>query len=214
MIFPTLDYEIKYWSEGLQIIAGVDEAGRGPLAGPVVAAAVIVFPENLEKIRHEKEIRLIRDSKTLSEKQREVAYNFIKNNFYFGVGLSTHETIDRANILQAAFLAMKKAISDAKYKIGKNIEIILIDGKYPIPNLSLRQRAIISGDKNVFSISAASIIAKVTRDRMMRACDKKFPVYGFAKHKGYGTKLHYEMIEKFGPSEVHRKSFRLFQKSP
>jgi ribonuclease HII len=209
MIFPSLDYEIKYWSEGLKFVAGIDEAGRGPLAGPVVAAAAVIFPENFEKMRKMKELKLIRDSKTLSQKQREEAYDFIINYFSYGVGWSSHETIDRVNILQASFLAMKKALSDVRAKIGNNVEIVLLDGKYPIPNMSLRQKAVVSGDKNVFSISAASVIAKVTRDRMMIDYDKKFPEYGFTKHKGYGTKLHFEMIKKFGPSEVHRKSFRL-----
>jgi len=213
MIHPTLDYEEKYWSQGLKIIAGIDEAGRGPLAGPVVAAAVVVFPESLEAIRNEKEFRLIRDSKTLSGKQRQEAYDFIINYFSYGVGWSSHETVDRVNILQAAFLAMKKAISDIKIKIGGSVDIVLLDGKYNIPNMSLRQVAIVSGDKNVFSISAASIIAKVTRDHMMIKFHEKFPKYGFAKHKGYGTKLHFEMLERHGPCEVHRKSFRLIKKA-
>jgi len=108
---------------------------------------------------------------------------------------------------------MKKAISDIKIKIGGSVDIVLLDGKYNIPNMSLRQVAIVSGDKNVFSISAASIIAKVTRDHMMIKFHEKFPEYGFAKHKGYGTKMHFEMLEIHGPCEMHRKSFRLIKKA-
>ncbi len=208
MIYPHLGYEKKYWDEGLRVVAGIDEAGRGPLAGPVVAGAVIVYPHVVENIRNRPEFKLIRDSKTLSARQRERAYDLIVQNFEWGVGFSGEKTIDRINILQAAYLAMKKAVSDVKRKTGDDVEIILLDGRNLIPNFSTRQENIVAGDKSVFSISAASIVAKVTRDRMMIELDEKFPRYGFAKHKGYGTKLHFEMIEKFGPCEIHRKSFR------
>jgi ribonuclease HII len=209
MIYPHLDFEIRYWSEGAKNVAGIDEAGRGPLAGPVVAGAVIVHPEIIEKVEKMPEYRLIRDSKTLSFRQREQAYVFICENFPFGAGWSSRETIDEINILQASYLAMKKAISDLGRKLEGDVEVLLVDGRSPIPNISKKQEYIIGGDKHVFSISAASIVAKVTRDRMMLDLHEKFPHYGFAKHKGYGTKFHFEMIEKHGPCEAHRKSFRM-----
>jgi ribonuclease HII len=209
MQFPSIDREKKYWKEGVKIVVGIDEAGRGPLAGSVVAGAVSVHLDIMEKIEKAPEFRLIRDSKTLSARQREQAYDFIVQNFEWGVGASDEKSIDRINILQASYLAMKKAISDLKRKTGNDIDILLIDGRSPIPNISMRQENIIGGDKFVFSISAASIIAKVTRDRMMLELHEKFPNYGFAKHKGYGTKLHFEMIAKHGPCDAHRKSFRL-----
>lgn len=208
MILPTLECEKKYWSGGVKIVAGIDEAGRGPLAGPVVAGAVVIFPESQENITNNSACRIIRDSKTLSFRQREKAFDFIAGNFLFGVGWSSHETIDRVNILQASYLAMKKAISDLRSKLSVNIDVVLVDGRSAIPNISLRQENVVGGDKDIFSISAASIVAKVTRDRMMLELHEKFPEYGFDRHKGYGTKLHFEMIEKFGPCEIHRKSFR------
>jgi ribonuclease HII len=208
MIQSHLEKEKYHWSQGRKFIAGIDEAGRGPLAGPVVAGAVVVFPETIKKIENIAESKLIRDSKTLSARQREKAYDFIIQNFEWGVGISDEKTIDRINILQAAFLAMKKAISDIKSKIKHDPEIVLVDGRSPIPNISIFQESIVGGDKFVFSISAASIIAKVTRDRMMLDFHEKYPVYGFAQHKGYGTRLHFEMIEKYGLCEIHRKSFK------
>jgi ribonuclease HII len=209
MQLPNLDSEKKCWSRGLRVIAGIDEAGRGPLAGPVVAGAVVIFPKIIEEIAKTPPCKLIRDSKTLSARQREKAFDFISQNFLFGIGWSDHETIDRANILQAAFLAMKKAISDLKTKIKDDIEHILLDGRSPIPNISIGQENIVGGDKTVFSISAASIVAKVTRDRMMMEFHGQFPAYRFDKHKGYGTRLHFEMIDKYGLCEIHRKSFRI-----
>ena len=207
MIHPHLEKEKFHWEQGRKFVAGIDEAGRGPLAGPVVAGAVIVRPDIIDEIKNTPEFKIIRDSKTLSEKQREKAYDFITRHFQWGVGISDEKTIDRINILQAAFLAMKKAISDLKSKIKCEPEIILVDGRSPVPNISIFQESIVGGDKFVFSISAASIIAKVTRDRMMLDFHEKYPVYGFAKHKGYGTKMHFEMIGKYGLCEIHRKSF-------
>jgi len=209
MIYPHLEVEKKYWNQGIEGVVGIDEAGRGPLAGSVVAGAVIVIPSILENAKKAPEYKLIRDSKTLSSKQREKAFDFIVQNFEWGVGWSDEKSIDRVNILQASYLAMKKAISDLKRKTESDIEIILVDGRSPIPNMSMKQENIVGGDKFVFSISAASIIAKVTRDRMMLMLHEKYPEYGFEKHKGYGTKLHFEMIKKHGPCDAHRKSFRL-----
>ncbi|EKE21427.1 MAG: ribonuclease HII, partial [uncultured bacterium] len=152
---------------------------------------------------------LIKDSKKLSEKRREEVFGFIMENFYVGVGICNHETIDRINILEATFLAMKKAISNLKSQIKNQGDkvIILVDGDKIIPNFSMEQKAIISGDKLVKSISAASIIAKVTRDRIMNEMDKKYPAYQFAKHKGYGTKIHIDALKKNGPCEIHRRTF-------
>lgn len=225
----TFEIEKKLFSEGCGFVIGVDEAGRGPLAGPVVAAAVMVrnFPvSNNEEANPSQSMTtigqipscqgeeaklwdLIKDSKKLSEKRREEAFEFIHKNFYVGVGICNHETIDRVNILEATFLAMKKAIGDLKNQIKNQGEkiIILVDGDKVIPNFSLEQKCIVSGDKLVKSISAASIIAKVTRDRLMNEFDKKYPQYQFAKHKGYGTKIHIEALKQCGPCEIHRRTF-------
>jgi ribonuclease HII len=223
MIKSTFELENKLFSEGYEIIIGIDEAGRGPLAGPVVACAATVrnfqFPiSNFQsnpnnKIFNDKNWELIRDSKTLSEKQRERIYDFICENFHVGVGICDHHTIDRINILEASFLAMKKALADLERsdlkpaKVRPLKKIILLDGNKKIPNLSQEQRAIVSGDKIVKSISAASIIAKVTRDRIMIEMHDKYPQYQFDRHKGYGTKLHMVSLQKYGPCEIHRKSF-------
>lgn len=209
MIYPHLDYENKYWKRGCRLIAGIDEAGRGPLAGPVVAGAVVVFPEIIKEIRKNSLYKLIRDSKMLSFRQREKAFDLITAHFPFGIGWSAHDTIDRVNIMQATYLAMKKAISDLKRKLDSDIEIALIDGRSVIPNITLKQKNIVGGDKLVFSISAASVVAKVTRDRMMIELHEKFPQYGFARHKGYGTKIHKEAIRKYGICKIHRQSFKL-----
>lgn len=214
-INSTFEIEKNFLGDGYVFVIGVDEAGRGPLAGPVVASAValkdgkILNPSNAVSKEDEKLWDLIRDSKKLSEKRREEVFEFILENFHVGIGVCDHETIDRVNILEATFLAMKKAIGELKAQIKNQADkiIILVDGDKMIPNFSLEQRAIISGDKLVKSISAASIIAKVTRDRMMSEFDKKYPAYQFAKHKGYGTKIHVEALKAHGPCQIHRKTF-------
>lgn len=209
----TFKLEKKLLSQGYDFVIGIDEAGRGPLAGPVVAcAACYKNGDSLSIMESEspKKLLLIRDSKKLSEKQREELYDFIFEHFYVGIGICNHKMIDRINILEASFLAMKKALSDLKKEIKNKNYIIFVDGNKKIPNISIEQEAIIGGDNLVKSISAASIIAKVTRDRMMKKIHKKYPDYNFASHKGYGTKLHMEMIRKHGPCEIHRKSFRPF----
>lgn len=220
-IESTFDLEKELLGKGFDFVVGVDEVGRGPLAGSVVAcAAILKSDSNLDL----KDWDLVRDSKKLSEKQREKIFDFILENFYVGIGICDHNTIDRINILEASFLAMKKAIQELQRIKNKESKIkpanwtpdqvgndkgaiILVDGNKKIPNLSMEQMAIVGGDRIVKSISAASIVAKVTRDRMMMEMHKKYPVYGFDKHKGYGTKFHMDALQKHGSCEIHRKSF-------
>lgn len=197
----NLEEEQNIFSQGYNIIGALDEAGRGPLAGPVVAACVLVKSGALPHISDE--LALINDSKKLTAKKREYLYDVIKGEFEVGLGICDHETIDRINILQAAFLAMKKAIGALKSKP----DFIILDGGFPMPNISIKQKHIVSGDSLVFSIAAASILAKVERDRLMLKIHEQYPEYGFDKHKGYGTKLHMQMLSQFGPSPIHRKSF-------
>lgn len=208
----TFDFEKNLSEKGYEIVIGIDEAGRGPLAGPVVASAVFLKNRDLLKEDFdEKELDLVRDSKKLSPKQREKVFEFVHEHFDVGVGICNHETIDRMNILEASFLAMKEAISDLRKKLGQKFNedklVILVDGNKEIPNFSLRQEAVIGGDGIVKSISAASIIAKVMRDRIMLEAHETYPEYDFDRHKGYGTKLHMEKIHKYGPCKIHRKSF-------
>lgn len=209
----TFDKERERWLEGREIVIGVDEAGRGPLAGPVVACAAVVRSVHHDGLR-EKMWTLIRDSKTLSAKQRERAFEFIRARFIVGVGVCDHETIDRMNVLQATFLAMKRALTELRGIMKKeavimkeNAMYLLIDGNQIIPNISIKQEAIIGGDGSVASIAAASIVAKVTRDRMMTAFHEKYPAYGFDRHKGYGTRAHMDALRAHGPCPIHRKSF-------
>lgn len=202
------------------VVCGVDEAGRGPLAGPVVAAACAVKDVSLYRdavATQNSTWRLVRDSKSLSEKQREEAYVWICDYFHVGVGISTPATIDRINILQATFLAMKKAVQDMAQRMasvasadahrGNTQLLLLIDGNQKIANCSYAQHCVPRGDTHVKSIAAASIIAKVTRDRMMIAYDKQYPLYGFATHKGYGTAAHMNALRTHGATPIHRKSF-------
>ncbi|PIP27471.1 MAG: ribonuclease HII [Candidatus Moranbacteria bacterium CG23_combo_of_CG06-09_8_20_14_all_39_10] len=231
-INSTFDLEKQLLAEGYAFVIGTDEAGRGPLAVPVIACAAIVRNDKFQissaaadksnsndqtclpvgKVSNDKTWDLVRDSKMLSAKQREKVFDFILENFYVGIGICDHKTIDEINILEASFLAMKKAVTDLKTKFRHELpnfdnNIILVDGNKKIPNLSLYQKAVIGGDRIVKSISAASIIAKVTRDRMMLEMHEKYPQYGFDKHKGYGTKMHMEALQQFGPCEIHRQTF-------
>ncbi len=199
----NLSEEQNIFNQGFNLVGGIDEAGRGPLAGPVVAACVILRPDFKEKDNFSL-TRIVRDSKKMTPKKREEAFGIIKSELDFGIGICDHETIDRINILEATFLAMKKALSALKQRP----DFVLVDGKFAIPNLSIKQKAVIDGDRLIFSIAAASIIAKVTRDRIMLEMHKLYPQYEFNKHKGYGTKLHLAALKKFGPSPIHRRSFR------
>ncbi len=197
-----LTEEQNLFKQGYKLIAGIDEAGRGPLAGPVVAVCAVCGPDF--KPDNDK-LKLIKDSKKLTAKVREELFEVIKQEFAeVGIGVCDHQTIDRINILQATFLAMKKSIGALKQKP----DFVMIDGKFKIPNCSYSQKAIIKGDELIFSIAAASIIAKVTRDRIMLEMHKIYPDYGFAQHKGYGTRLHLECLKKYGPCLIHRMSFK------
>ncbi len=183
------------FTQGNHFIAGIDEAGRGPLAGPVIAAAVILNPKE--------PIIGLADSKKLTEKQREFLFALIQERaLAWAVGRAEVEEIDRINILQATFLAMQRAV--AALKIIP--QLALVDGNRS-PILPCKTKAIIRGDETEPAISAASIIAKVSRDREMLILDKKFPEYGFAKHKGYPTKEHLVALEKHRPSIIHRRSY-------
>jgi len=189
-------FEKMYYGRGYQKIAGVDEVGRGPLAGPVVAAAV-VLPKNGIGPQ-------LFDSKQISSKKREELYSSILNEALgVGVGIVGQEEIDRINIFQATLTAMISAIENLPFPP----DFLLIDGTQGL-KFSVPQKSIVKGDRLSNSIAAASIIAKVTRDRMMLECHQKYPQYNFASHKGYGTKEHRRAIEKFGVCELHRKSFR------
>ena len=187
-------YEMAH--QDLSYICGIDEVGRGPLAGPVYAAAVILPKDS--------NILYINDSKKLSEKRREELYSEIMDEaIAVGIGYSTHERIDEINILQATYEAMYKAVNSLSVKP----ELLLIDAVH-IPQLEMyTQESIIKGDAKSISIAAASIIAKVTRDRLMKELDEKYPGYGFASNKGYGSADHIEALKRLGPSPIHRKSF-------
>ena len=189
-----LIYEKKYY-DTCDYICGIDEAGRGPLAGPVVAGAVIL-PKGLK-------IPYLNDSKQLSEKKREELFDVIMEKaISVGVGIISPERIDEINILQATYEAMREAVGKLAYRPD-----VLLNDAVIIPELTIPQEKIIKGDAKSLSIAAASVIAKVTRDRMMKAYHELFPEYGFDKHKGYGSKEHIEMIQKVGPCAIHRRSF-------
>ena len=190
-----LEYENEIWAKEINLIAGVDEAGRGPLAGPVCAAAVIL-PKGVI-------IEGINDSKKLSEKKREKLFDEIAEKAVaYSVQFCEPEIIDSINIRQATHLAMENAVK----ALSVVPEYIMIDGNDNIP-FPIPYKYIIKGDAKSQTIAAASILAKVSRDRLMVELDKEYPVYGFAKHKGYGTKAHIEAIQKYGVTKVHRKTF-------
>ena len=192
-------YERKYAEYAL--IAGIDEAGRGPLAGPVVAAAVI--------LPKDRPILYVNDSKQLSAKKREELYPVIfREALAVGVGMANEETIDRDNILQATYQAMRAAVKNLKTPEGEPVTPdLLLNDAVRIPELTVRQIPIIKGDAKSCSIAAASIIAKVTRDRLMCEYDALYPEYGFAQHKGYGSASHIEALRKYGPCPIHRRTF-------
>ena len=192
---PDFSFERAAIERGYKIVCGIDEAGRGPWAGPVVASAVILDPNSIPDG--------LNDSKRLSHQKREALYSPICASSQFGIGIVDAATIDEINILQATYLAMQRAVAALK-----NIpHLALVDGNRA-PKFSCTVQTIIGGDAKSLSISAASILAKVTRDRLMIELDKEFPDYGFAAHKGYGTAVHAAALSKFGPIDAHRKSFK------
>lgn len=191
----TYEYENQAHEDGYRLVCGVDEAGRGPLAGPVYAAAVIL-PDGLEDLG-------INDSKKLSEKKREQLFDVIcEKAVAYGIGSASEKEIDEINILNAAFLAMKRAIE----AMGLEPDLVLVDGNRK-PGTGYEEITIVKGDAKSISIAAASILAKVSRDRYMNELARKYPEYKFEQHKGYPTKLHYEMIGQYGILPDHRRSF-------
>ncbi len=214
MKYPNFREEKKLWRRGYKKVVGLDEAGRGPLAGPVVAAAVIVrqIPvvnsSGLKKLLQQWQIQEIRDSKKLTPEKRVALYKIlIKNpNIKWGIGRVSEKVIDRINILEATKLAMKRAVRDLEKK-SSVASFLILDGNFEI-NTQHPQRSIIKADEKVFSCTVAGIIAKVNRDRMMLRYHRKYPQYGFDRHKGYQTELHRKMLKKHGPSTIHRITFR------
>lgn len=199
-----LRYEQECWARGLSRIAGVDEAGRGPLAGPVVAAA-FVFSKPAAETAFGGVLARLNDSKQLTEAQRESFFSILTgmDGASLGIGIGSVEEIDRLNILRATHLAMRRAVE----ALPVPPDHILVDGR-PVPGFPVPATAIVKGDTLSLSIAAASVIAKVTRDRILLALDARFPPYGFARHKGYGTVQHMQALLEFGPVAEHRRSFR------
>ena len=187
------EFENKY--SDLAYVAGIDEAGRGPLAGPVVAAAVIL-PKDIF-------LPFLNDSKKVTEKRRDVLFDEIKQNaIAYGIGIASNTLIDEINILQATYEAMREAIN----ALEKTPDVLLVDAVH-IPDINIKQVGIVKGDAKSVNIAAASILAKVTRDRLMAEYDKIYPEYGFASNKGYGTATHIASLKEVGPCAIHRKSF-------
>jgi ribonuclease HII len=194
-ITPDFSFELAAQQQGYSIICGIDEAGRGPWAGPVVAAAVVLDAKNIPAG--------LNDSKKLTEAKREKLFGEIMASAVVGIGIGDEGRIDRDNILATTLWAMGAAVSQLKAKP----DFALVDGNRA-PKLSCGVHTIVEGDGRSLSIAAASIIAKVTRDRLMVEMDRKFPIYGFARHKGYGTAAHQAALLRFGPCPHHRKSFK------
>lgn len=188
--------EMDYHKQGMKYIAGIDEAGRGPLAGPVVVGCVIMPEDSI--------IEGVNDSKKISEKKREKLYDeIIENAISWSVAIIGWNEIDEINILNAT----KKGVTECINNLQIKPELILVDALKGIDTCNIPYVSMVKGDAKCYSISAASIVAKVTRDRIMREWDEVYPQYGFAKHKGYGTKAHIEALKEYGPCPIHRKSF-------
>lgn len=188
--------ELKLYSDEIQYICGIDEAGRGPLAGPVVVGAVILPKDSF--------IEGVNDSKKVSEKKREIIYEkIISEAVAYGVGIVDQKTIDEINILNATKLGVKLAINQLKVRP----DLILVDALNKMDTCGIPYKSVIKGDAKHYAIAAASILAKVTRDRIMAQWDEVYPEYGFAKHKGYGTSAHIQAIKENGPCIIHRRSF-------
>lgn len=201
MQFPDIELEKELWNKGIKYVVGIDEAGRGPLAGPVSAGAVVIDEKCVIN-------PLVRDSKKMSEKQRLEVFDFIKNNCLgWGVSMVDSDTIDRVGIQEAVKLAMTNALVQVESMLGCRAEYLIVDGTNVSSIEGYSMEKIKGGDLKHYSISAGSILAKVTRDEYMKEISLKYPQYGFEKHVGYGTKLHMECLLKYGPCEIHRKSF-------
>jgi ribonuclease HII len=197
---PTLIFETKARQEGFTLVIGVDEAGRGPLAGPVVAGAVALRKDDFKS--------RIADSKVISPKQREEAFHEIMDNAHVGIGIMAESVIDEVNILEATFLAMRNAVLDLISRLPAQEKICLfIDGHRFKSELPYKYKTIVNGDAKVFSIACASIVAKVTRDRILEKYDSLYPQYGFKAHKGYPTKEHKAALRANGYCPIHRRSF-------
>lgn len=193
-------YEENLYNENYKLICGIDEAGRGPLAGPVAVGAVVM--------KRDSKIEWVNDSKKVTEKRREILYDkIIEDSLAWSVQLISQEEIDKINILEATKKGLNLAVKDIIKQLNKKPDIVIVDALREIDTCNIPYQSIIKGDANCYSISCASILAKVTRDRIMREYDKIYPVYDFAKNKGYGTKEHIESIKKYGPCILHRKTF-------
>ena len=193
-------FEKNLYDEGNKYICGIDEAGRGPLAGPVVVGAVVMKPDS--------KLEWVNDSKKVTEKRRELLYDrIIEESLAYGIGIISWEEIDDINILNATKKGLTESLEQVIEKLQKKPDIVIVDALREIDTFGIPYQSIIKGDANCYSIACASILAKVTRDRIMREYDVAFPEYGFSKHKGYGTREHIEAIKKYGPCMIHRKSF-------
>jgi len=201
------EFERAFWLRGATRVAGVDEAGRGPLAGPVVAAAVI-FPHAWSEVGFDERLRDLNDSKQLTESQREEFFALLTSlpEVSYAISIVDTATIDQINILRATHRAM----NDALAQLQPPPEHVLVDGK-PVKSMKLPHTPLVKGDSRSYSIAAASVLAKVTRDRLMLEFEEKFPGYGFAEHKGYGTPQHLAAIAELGPCPIHRRSFAPFK---
>lgn len=201
MIFPDTELEKRLWKKGFKYVIGIDEAGRGPLAGPVCAGAVAISKDPVIN-------PLIRDSKKMTRKRREEAFEYIKENSVgYGIGMVDAKVIDDLGIQEAVRMAMVDAIEQVEDMIKCKADYLIIDGNGVLSIEGYTQEKLIKGDLHHYSISCASILAKVTRDRYMYEMSKIYPVYGFDRHVGYGTKYHMDMLNTYGPCEIHRRSY-------
>jgi len=202
MIYPDTKLEERLWSEGYKLIVGLDEAGRGPLAGPVVASGVVI--SDLSQVIPE-----VRDSKKMTEKQRDKAYVEIKKlSLAYGIGLVGPREIDKMGIQKAVLQAMTTAVEIIERKLNSKVDYIIADGMNILSIKNYKMDKIKKGDLYHYSIAAGSVLAKVTRDKLMREYHEKYPEYGFDTHVGYGTKKHMEALKRYGATEIHRRSFK------
>lgn len=201
-----LEKEKKLWQKGFRFVAGLDEAGRGAIAGPITAAAVILDKKKIKDRKFKKYLYQIKDSKKISPRLREKIFSFIKKiSLTYSIASLSSKIIDKKGISWANLEVMKRAIKKLKIKP----DYFIVDGKLNFKNIKIPFSSIVNADEKIISCSAASILAKVSRDNLMKKLDKKYPEYGFAKHKGYGTKEHYQKLNRYGACPCHRKSFRL-----